>query len=83
MQQLLEEMSGNAEERVNLQQALFEVEAQNEANLWQAEQLDDEFKSDSLSASERAKMHARYAEVGLRAPSVGPCASAAAVRMTA
>ena len=47
-------MSTNAEERVNVQQALFEVESQNEANLWQAEQLEDRLqKSDRLSSGDR------------------------------
>jgi hypothetical protein len=63
LQTLLEEMSSNAEERVNVQQALFEVESQNEANLWQIEQLEDQLqKSDQLSAGDRAKLHASYAE---------------------
>jgi len=48
-------MSANAEERVNVQQALFEVESQNEANLWQAEQLEDRLqKSDRLSSGDRS-----------------------------
>eukprot|EP00240_Pyramimonas_obovata_P003097 CAMPEP_0118942516 /NCGR_PEP_ID=MMETSP1169-20130426/36328_1 /TAXON_ID=36882 /ORGANISM="Pyramimonas obovata, Strain CCMP722" /LENGTH=667 /DNA_ID=CAMNT_0006887545 /DNA_START=398 /DNA_END=2398 /DNA_ORIENTATION=- len=64
MQALLEQMSQNAEELVNLQRAMFEVEEQNNHNRWEAAQLDRALSERAFgSEEERRRLQGRHREV--------------------